>query len=155
MVDSGRREDVILDDGALWARRDGRAGVILGAEAVIDDHVHSVLIELGLAKDYTPWGIFCQPELTVTLHSNVIAARIPPKVFPAFPTKDRAMAFFQLVCRACGHAFEVSTKGAIKDKQKHCPQCRSVSVRQTFGSFLRNGPLTSSGCGAVPTGGFG
>jgi putative FmdB family regulatory protein len=65
------------------------------------------------------------------------------------------VATIKLVCQQCGHAFTVSTRGAIKDKQKRCPECRSESVRQTFGSFLSNGPLSSPTCGAVPTGGYG
>jgi putative FmdB family regulatory protein len=63
------------------------------------------------------------------------------------------MATIELVCKQCEHAFTVSTRGAIKDRQKHCPECRSESVRQTLGSFLRNGPLSSATCGAVPAGG--
>ncbi len=65
------------------------------------------------------------------------------------------MATFQLHCQQCGHAFAVTTRGAIKDRQKRCPECRSQSVRQTFGSFLRNGPLSSPTCGAMATGGYG
>ena len=63
------------------------------------------------------------------------------------------MATVKLVCRQCEHQFTVSTPGAIKDKQKRCPACRSQEVRQTFGSFLRNGPLSSPTCGAVAAGG--
>ena len=63
------------------------------------------------------------------------------------------MAAIRLVCQQCKHAFTVSTLGAIKDRQKRCPECRSHEVRQTLGSFLRNGPLSSPTCGAVPTGG--
>ncbi|MGZ4198725.1 MAG: FmdB family zinc ribbon protein [Thermoleophilia bacterium] len=65
------------------------------------------------------------------------------------------MAVIKLVCQECGHAFSVSTRGAIKDKQKRCPECRSQSVRQTLGSFLSNGALSSPTCGAMPTGGYG
>ena len=48
------------------------------------------------------------------------------------------MATIKLVCQQCKHAFTVSTRGAIKDKQKSCPECRSHEVRQTLGSFLSN-----------------
>jgi putative FmdB family regulatory protein len=71
------------------------------------------------------------------------------------PSEEWTMATIKLVCQQCKHAFTVSTRGAIKDKQKSCPECRSHEVRQTLGSFLSNGPLSSSTCGAVPTGGFG
>ena len=50
---------------------------------------------------------------------------------------------FDLVCRDCGTAFKVTVKGLIKDSQKRCTQCASTSVRQTFASFLRNGPLNA------------
>jgi rRNA maturation endonuclease Nob1 len=63
------------------------------------------------------------------------------------------MATVKLVCRQCKHAFAVPTLGAITDKQKRCPKCGSQDVRQTLGSFLSNGPLSSPTCGAVPTGG--
>ena len=63
------------------------------------------------------------------------------------------MAVYQLVCRECGHALVISRAGAIKQKQKRCPQCRSTTVRQTFASYLRNGSL--SGQGRRPRSGFG
>lgn len=65
------------------------------------------------------------------------------------------MATIKLVCKACDHGFVVETAGAIKDRQKRCPKCGSSDVRQTVGSFLSNGPLSSPTCGAVPTGGYG
>jgi hypothetical protein len=65
------------------------------------------------------------------------------------------VATIKLVCQQCKHAFTVSTLGAIKDRQKRCPECRSQEVRQTFASFLSNGPLSSPTCGAVLTGGYG
>jgi putative FmdB family regulatory protein len=65
------------------------------------------------------------------------------------------MATIKLVCRECKHAFTVSRPGAIKGKHKRCPECGSREVRQTLGSFLSNGPLSSPTCGAVPTGGYG
>jgi putative FmdB family regulatory protein len=58
------------------------------------------------------------------------------------------MAQIDLVCSECKHAFEVVTKGAIKGKQKRCPKCDSDSVRQTFASYLRNGPLSDPDCGS-------
>lgn len=58
------------------------------------------------------------------------------------------MSQIDLVCRQCKHAFSVFTRGApVKDKQKRCPECESKSVRQTFASFLRNGPLSDPNCG--------
>jgi putative FmdB family regulatory protein len=58
------------------------------------------------------------------------------------------MATFALVCRDCGHTFEVLTRVAIRERQKRCPECSSQNVRQTFGSFLRNGSLSDPSCGA-------
>jgi putative FmdB family regulatory protein len=58
------------------------------------------------------------------------------------------MATIDLNCRECGHSFQVITRTAIKAKQKRCPECRSVNVRQSFASYLRNGPLSSPSCGA-------
>jgi len=58
------------------------------------------------------------------------------------------MAHLVLVCRDCGHSFEVVTRAAIREKQKRCPECRSQNVRQTFASFLRNGSLSHPSCGA-------
>ena len=58
------------------------------------------------------------------------------------------MAYIDLKCRDCGHAFELVTRGAIKDKQKRCPECGSANVRQTFASYLRNGSLADPSCGA-------
>ena len=57
------------------------------------------------------------------------------------------MAYFDLICRDCGHRFQLATGGAIRKKQKHCPECRSKNIRQTFGSFLQNGSLSSPTCG--------
>ena len=48
------------------------------------------------------------------------------------------MAQYDFVCRDCGNAFEVFVRGLIKDADKQCPQCGSVSVRQKFSGFLRN-----------------
>jgi len=58
------------------------------------------------------------------------------------------MAHLDLVCRDCGHRFEVVTRVAIREKQKRCPECRSQNVRQTVASYLRNGPLSGPSCGA-------
>ncbi len=57
-------------------------------------------------------------------------------------------AFFDLICLDCQHAFEVATQTAITDEQKRCPKCGSDHTRQTFGSYLRNGPLSDPNCGA-------
>jgi len=52
-----------------------------------------------------------------------------------------------LVCRECKHAFEVETRIALVSAQKRCPKCGSRFVRQTFASYLRNGPLSDPRCG--------
>jgi putative FmdB family regulatory protein len=66
------------------------------------------------------------------------------------------MAQLDLVCRDCGHSFAVLTRVVIREKQKRCPECRSQNVRQTFGSFLRNGSLSDPSCGAPQrSGGYG
>ncbi len=66
------------------------------------------------------------------------------------------MASFDLICRDCGHRFHLVTGGAIRAKQKRCPECSSESIRQTFGSFLQNGPLSSPTCGEQrPSSGYG
>ena len=54
------------------------------------------------------------------------------------------MATFDLICKECGHAFTVTSRKAIREKQKRCPQCLSKAVRQTFASYLRNGPSGQS-----------
>jgi putative FmdB family regulatory protein len=58
------------------------------------------------------------------------------------------MAHFDLTCKDCGHKFVVVTRAAIRDKQKQCPECESANVRQSIGSYLQNGPLSSPNCGA-------
>lgn len=63
------------------------------------------------------------------------------------------MPVYDLVCRECKHPFTVSSQQAIKSKQKRCPSCRSKEIRQTFGSYLRNGSLAAQGC--RPRSGFG
>ena len=66
------------------------------------------------------------------------------------------MAHFDLICKECGHRFQLVTGGAIRKKQKRCKACGSQNIRQTFSSYLQNGPLSSPGCGeARPTSGFG
>ena len=62
------------------------------------------------------------------------------------------MAQYDFVCRDCGNAFEVFVRGLIKDADKQCPQCGSVSVRQKFSGFLRNRPSTDSSCGTASSG---
>jgi putative FmdB family regulatory protein len=51
------------------------------------------------------------------------------------------MVRMDLVCSTCKHAFEVAAKTNLMNDEKHCPECGSDRVRQTFGSYLRNGPL--------------
>lgn len=66
------------------------------------------------------------------------------------------MATFTLVCKDCGHHFSLVTGGAIKKRQRHCTDCGSENIRQSLGSYLANGPLSSPTCGeARPTSGYG
>ncbi len=66
------------------------------------------------------------------------------------------MATIDIICRDCGHSFQVVTAKAIKAKQKVCPSCRSTNVRQGFWSFLRNGSLSDPKCGETqPVRGYG
>jgi putative FmdB family regulatory protein len=58
------------------------------------------------------------------------------------------MAHIDLVCQDCQHSFAVLTRGAMKPQQKRCPECGSDHIRQTFASYLRNGPLSDPNCGA-------
>ncbi len=60
----------------------------------------------------------------------------------------RLMAHFDLICKDCGHKFVVVTGRRSATKQKRCPECGSENIRQTFGSYLQNGPLSSPTCGA-------
>ena len=57
------------------------------------------------------------------------------------------MAHFDLICKDCGHRFELVTGGAIREKQKRCKECDSENIRQSFCSYLQNGPLSSPTCG--------
>ena len=58
------------------------------------------------------------------------------------------MAHIDLVCQDCQHSFEVLTRVAMKPNQKRCPKCGSDHIRQTFASYVRNGALSDSDCGA-------
>jgi putative FmdB family regulatory protein len=58
------------------------------------------------------------------------------------------MAVFDLSCKSCGHKFQLVTRGAIKAKQKRCQKCDGTDIKQSFGSYLRNGPLSDPNCGA-------
>ena len=58
------------------------------------------------------------------------------------------MAIFDLSCKNCGHKYQLVTRGAIKTKQKRCPECDGADIKQSFGSYLRNGPLSDPNCGA-------
>ena len=59
------------------------------------------------------------------------------------------MAYFTLICKDCGHKSDLTTSGAIKQKQKRCRKCGSENIRQSLGSYLANGPLSSPTCGEV------
>lgn len=67
------------------------------------------------------------------------------------------MARLDLRCRDCKHAFALVTRGVVAEKRKCCPECGSTNIRQTLGSYLENGPLSSPICGAQrpPSSGFG
>ena len=58
------------------------------------------------------------------------------------------MARIDLICKDCGHTFFLVTRAAVRSKQKRCPECSSANIRQTFGSYLQNGALSSPTCGA-------
>lgn len=51
------------------------------------------------------------------------------------------MAQVDLVCSKCKKAFEVTTFSPLTKEQKRCPECSSDTVRQTFASYVRNGPV--------------
>ena len=51
------------------------------------------------------------------------------------------MVRIDLVCRSCKHPYEVRADSTLKDERMDCPECGSGSVRQTFKSYMRNGPL--------------
>ena len=63
------------------------------------------------------------------------------------------MAFYDFVCRECGHEFEIFSTGFLKDEQKVCPVCSSTQIDQQFSSFLSTGG--SGGCAAPISSGFG
>jgi hypothetical protein len=58
------------------------------------------------------------------------------------------MAVFDLHCKSCGHKWQLTTRGAIKPPQKKCQSCKSEDIKQSFGSYLRNGALSDANCGA-------
>ena len=51
------------------------------------------------------------------------------------------MGSFDLICNGCRHRYTVGSATAWVDQDKHCPECGTVAVHQTFRSYLRNGPL--------------
>jgi putative FmdB family regulatory protein len=57
------------------------------------------------------------------------------------------MATYDFVCQDCDKEFEVFVPGFLKEKDKRCPACGSVNVRQKFSSFLRNFGSSSYGGG--------
>jgi putative FmdB family regulatory protein len=58
------------------------------------------------------------------------------------------MAVFDLNCKSCGHKWQLVTRSSIKGPQRTCPKCKSADIKQSFGSYLRNGPLSDPNCGA-------
>jgi len=66
------------------------------------------------------------------------------------------MALYDFKCEDCGNEFEVYVQGFLEDAERKCPKCGSRTVRQKFGSFLRNfGSSSSSGCSPSGGSGFG
>jgi hypothetical protein len=66
------------------------------------------------------------------------------------------MAYFILICKDCGARYQLVTGGVIKKKQRLCKECGSENIRQSLGSYLANGPLSSPTCGeARPSSGYG
>lgn len=65
------------------------------------------------------------------------------------------MASYDLVCRACGNAFEVYVQGFLKDEDKQCPACGSFQTEQKFSSFLTGLSGSGGGCASPPSSGFG
>jgi DNA-directed RNA polymerase subunit RPC12/RpoP len=66
------------------------------------------------------------------------------------------MIRLDLVCSTCRHSFQLEAATTLKDEEKRCPKCGSESTRQTFASYLRNGPLLDPKWGCAGEGrGFG
>ena len=66
------------------------------------------------------------------------------------------MAHIDLVCKDCGHTFEVVTRGAIKPQAEALPQVRlGERPPDASRSYLRNGPLSDPNCGAPSCTSFG
>lgn len=57
---------------------------------------------------------------------------------------------FDLVCSACGREFAVEADRPPTDDERRCPDCGSDRVRQTFASYVRNGPLLDPKWGQGP-----
>ncbi|NLE10898.1 MAG: hypothetical protein GX630_05275 [Actinobacteria bacterium] len=51
------------------------------------------------------------------------------------------MIRMDLVCNKCKRSFALEAETLLRDQEKQCPECGSDSVRQTFKSYFRNGPL--------------
>ena len=51
------------------------------------------------------------------------------------------MRSFDLICNECRHRYHVESDSAWVEEDKHCPECGTDTVHQTFKSYLRNGPL--------------
>lgn len=146
----------MLRDSALGAGRGGGTGVVLRTEAVIDnDHGGLRWVGSSDAREHTPTGIGRQSphgSRSQSLQSRWPSGYHTPLGI-SIRTRSRAMAVIKLVCQRCRSVSAISTSGAIKDEQKRCLECGCPQVRQTLGSFLSNGPLSSPTCGVAPAGG--
>jgi putative FmdB family regulatory protein len=65
------------------------------------------------------------------------------------------MALYDYICDDCGNQFEVFSPGFIREEQKVCPTCGSLTVRQKFSSFMSSsGGGFGGGCSAPAGSGF-
>ena len=45
------------------------------------------------------------------------------------------MPSYDLVCKSCGHTFEIPLQRFITDEDKVCPECGSTEVEQKMSQF--------------------
>ena len=65
------------------------------------------------------------------------------------------MATYDLVCLQCGRSFEVFVQGFLKDEDRRCPHCGSLTTKQKLSPFLTNASTASSSRRAQPAVGGG
>jgi putative FmdB family regulatory protein len=58
------------------------------------------------------------------------------------------MATLVFMCKSCGHKWKLISHTTLGPQEKQCPECGSADLKQSFGSYLRNGPLSDPKCGA-------